>query len=170
MKNQIKAGRDALPTPVLNALEAVESTLLMNILNCENALPVVVHVYIQECLNFVYVRYLESPAVSGISRAFAMDRYPTSVLAEDNQLTDDVISTSSIRQRRFRAAQDKATLEKKFAKLIASCAEELFVGCFFELVLGDSLNDTKFALSPKGEPMLPSFIRGIPITFQFSTP
>ena len=56
MKNQIKAGRDALPTPVLNALEAVESTLLMNILNCENALPVVVHVYIQECLNFVYVR------------------------------------------------------------------------------------------------------------------
>ena len=142
----------------------------MNILNCENALPVVVHVYIQECLNFVYVRYLESPAVSGISRAFAMDRYPTSVLVEDNQLTDDVISTSSIRQRRFRAAQDKATLEKKFAKLIASCAEELFVGCFFELVLGDSLNDTKFALSPKGDPMLPSFIRGIPITFQFSTP
>jgi hypothetical protein len=142
----------------------------MNILNCENALPVVVHVYIQECLNFVYVRYLESPAVSGISRAFAMDRYPTSVLVEDNQLTDDVISTSSIRQRRFRAAQDKATLEKKFAKLIASCAEELFVGCFFELVLGDSLNDTKFALSPKGKPMLLSFIRGISMTFQFSKP
>ena len=170
MIKQIKAGRDALPAPVLNALEAVESTLLMNILNCENALPVVVHVYIQECLNFVSVRYLESPAVSGISRAFAMDRYPTSVLAEDNQLTDDVISTSSIRQRRFRKTQNKSTLEKKFAKLIASCAEELFVGCFFELVLGDSLNDTKFALSPKGEPMLPSFIQGIPITFLFSTP
>ena len=32
----------------------------MNILNCEHALPVVVHIYIQECLNFVYVRYLES--------------------------------------------------------------------------------------------------------------
>ena len=166
---QIKAGRDELPRQVLKALEAVESTLLMNILNCEQALPVVVHVYIQECQNFVYLRYLESPAVSGVSRAFAMRRYPTSILVEDNQLTDDVISSTSIRPRRFRAAQDKATLKTKFDKLITSCAEELFVGSFSELVLGDSLNDTKFALCHKGESELSSFIRGILVgMLQFS--
>ena len=170
MIKQIKAGRDELPATVLKALEAVESTLLMNILNCEHALPVVVHIYIQECLNFVYVRYLESPAVSGVSRAFAMRRYPTSFLVEDNQLTNDVISTTTIRPRRFRAAQDKATLENKFHKLITSCAEELFVGSFSELVLGDSLNDTKLALCHKGECELPSFIRGILVVIlQFST-
>ena len=171
MIKQIKAGRDELPAPVLKALEAVESTLLMNILNCEHALPVVVHIYIQECLNFVYVRYLESPAVSGVSRAFAMRRYPTSILVEDNQLTNDVISTTTIRPRRFRAAQDNSTLQKKFEKLITSCAEELsFVGSFSELVLGDSLNDTKLALCHKGECELPSFIRGILVVIlQFST-